>query len=398
MGETMTACPTCHAPVGDSELFCEACGAGLTPTVVAVEPQPTETITKDPALPVDLGGTAPICKSCGGKVSSDGYCDTCGARAPRLRDHFSEHPATWVAAVSDRGIRHTRNEDAMALEADAEPGSRAVLVVCDGVSNSIDSDVASLAAARAARAVLASSRSRGMGTETSLVAAVIARLEAATNAASDAVLEVSRRAKSVATVGSPSASSPILGSATENDPTGDRTPGGATPGGATPGSAPVGNPASCTFVAAVVEQDLVVVGSVGDSRAYWLPDSGSATTLTVDDSFAQEQIALGVPRLEAETGPQSHAITRWLGDDAPDHTPTTASMMIKEPGWLLVCSDGLWNYCSPSDEMAALVERTVGVSPEFVEPLALAGALVDWAIGQGGQDNITVALARMHPS
>jgi serine/threonine protein phosphatase PrpC len=392
MGETMTACPTCHAPVGDSELFCEACGAGLTPTVVAVDPQPTEAIAKDPALPVDLGGTAPICKSCGGKVSGDGYCDTCGARAPRLRDHFSEHPATWVAAVSDRGIRHTRNEDAMALEADAEPGSRAVLVVCDGVSNSIDSDVASLAAARAARAVLASSRSRGMGTETSLVAAVIARLEAATNAASDAVLEVSRRANNVATVGSPSASSPILGSAAENDPT-----GGAAPGGA-PGGAPVGNPASCTFVAAVVEQDLVVVGSVGDSRAYWLPDSGSATTLTVDDSFAQEQIALGVPRLEAETGPQSHAITRWLGDDAPDHTPTTASMTIKEPGWLLVCSDGLWNYCSPADEMAALVERTVGVSPGFVEPLALAGALVDWAIGQGGQDNITVALARMHPS
>jgi serine/threonine protein phosphatase PrpC len=388
MDETMTACPTCHAPVGDSELFCEACGAGLTPSVAAVEPQPTEAIAKNPALPVDLGGTAPICKSCGGTVSSDGYCDTCGARAPRLRDHFSEHPATWVAAVSDRGIRHTRNEDAMALEADAEPGSRAVLVVCDGVSNSIDSDVASLAAARAARVVLASSRSRGMGTETSLVAAVIARLEAATNAASDAVVEVSRRVKSVATVGSPSAGSPIPGTARENDPTGGVTPGGAT----------FGNPASCTFVAAVVEQNLVVVGSVGDSRAYWLPDSGSATTLTVDDSFAQEQIESGVPRLEAETGPQSHAITRWLGDDAPDHTPTTASMTINEPGWLLVCSDGLWNYCSPAEDMAALVERTAGASPGFVEPLALAGALVDWALGQGGQDNITVALARMHPS
>ena len=62
MGETMTACPTCHAPVGDTELFCEACGAGLTPTVVAVEPHPTEGIAKDPALPVDLGGTASNCR------------------------------------------------------------------------------------------------------------------------------------------------------------------------------------------------------------------------------------------------------------------------------------------------------------------------------------------------
>ena len=389
MGKTMTACPTCHAAVGDSELFCEACGAMLTPTVDAVDPQPTEASANEPVMPVDLGGTASICKVCGGSVSSDGYCDTCGARAPRLRDHFSEQPAPWVAAVSDRGTRHTRNEDAMALAADADPGSRAVLVVCDGVSNSIDSDVASLAAARAARAILASSRSRGMGTDTSLVAAVIARIEAATNAASDAVLEVSKAAKNVApggstTAGSTTAGSPTLGSATAQGPT--------------PGIATVGNPASCTFVAAVVEQNLVVVGSVGDSRAYWLPDSGSARALTVDDSFAQEQIASGVPRKEAETGPQSHAITRWLGDDAPDHTPTTASMTITEPGWLMVCSDGLWNYCSPADDLSALVMRTASTSPAAAEPLALAGALVDWAIGQGGQDNITVALARLHPS
>ena len=390
----MTACPTCHAAVGDSELFCEACGAMLTPTVDAVDPQPTEASAKDPVMPVDLGGTASICKFCGGSVSSDGYCDTCGARAPRLRDHFSEQPAPWVAAVSDRGTRHTRNEDAMALAADADPGSRAVLVVCDGVSNSIDSDVASLAAARAARAILASSRSRGMGTDTSLVAAVIARIEAATNAASDAVLEVSKAAKSVAPGGSTTADSTTAGSTTAGSP----TLGSATAQGPTPGIATVGNPASCTFVAAVVEQNLVVVGSVGDSRAYWLPDSGSARALTVDDSFAQEQIASGVPRKEAETGPQSHAITRWLGDDAPDHTPTTASMTITEPGWLMVCSDGLWNYCSPADDLSALVMRTASTSPAAAEPLALAGALVDWAIGQGGQDNITVALARLHPS
>ncbi|MEP7036537.1 MAG: PP2C family serine/threonine-protein phosphatase [Actinomycetota bacterium] len=160
----------------------------------------------------------------------------------------------------------------------------------------------------------------------------------------------------------------------------------------------MGNPASCTFVAAVVEQSLVVVGSVGDSRAYWFPDSGLATALTVDDSFAQEQIASGVPRLEAETGPQSHAITRWLGVDAPDHTPTTASMKITEPGWLMVCSDGLWNYCSAASDLAELVRRTASPSSADAEPLALASALVDWANAQGGQDNITVALARLHPS
>jgi serine/threonine protein phosphatase PrpC len=260
-------------------------------------------------------------------------------------------------------LRHTRNEDAVALAADAGPGSRAVLVVCDGVSSSLDSDLASLAAARAARDVLASSRSRGMGTGHSLVAAVVARVEAATDAASEAVLEVTSKASDVVAVGSPS----------------------------------VPNPASCTFVAAVLEQDLLVVGSVGDSRAYWLPDAGDAAALTLDDSYAQEQIASGVPRAEAEAGPQSHAITRWLGADAPGHRPTTAAMTLAEPGWLLVCSDGLWNYCSAAQDLAALVRQTSSTSPAAAKPLALAGALVDWANAKGGKDNITVALARIHP-
>jgi serine/threonine protein phosphatase PrpC len=367
MDHAVMECPSCHEKVGASELFCEACGAELSTSVAPVQPQvvnePARTLlVNDPAgmpVPDDLGGTATTCQSCGGKVASDGYCDTCGALAPKRRDHFSEQPAAWVAAVCDRGIRHTRNEDAVALAAEAEPGSRAVLVVCDGVSNSIDSDVASLAAARAARDVLATSHSRGMGTASSFLAAVRARLEAATDAASEAVHEASLAAKDTATVG---------------------------------------NPASCTFVAAVVEQDLLVVGSVGDSRAYWLPDAGTAAALTVDDSFSQEQIASGVPRAEAESGPQSHAITRWLGVDAPDHTPRTATMTLTEPGWLMLCSDGLWNYCSAAEELAALVRKTSDTSPTANDPLLLAGALVDWANAQGGQDNITVALARVQPS
>ena len=100
----------------------------------------------------DNEDTIPVtrpCPSCGGPVGADGYCQTCGMKAPSERDHYTEQPAPWVAACCDRGIRHHRNEDATAIAADPEPGSRAVLVVCDGVSTSIDSDVASLAGAQA---------------------------------------------------------------------------------------------------------------------------------------------------------------------------------------------------------------------------------------------------------
>jgi hypothetical protein len=84
------------------------------------------------------------CLECGGVVGEDGYCTKCGTKAPSPRDHFEESPADWVAGVCDRGLRHVRNEDAMALLAD---GERAVLVVCDGVSNTDQSEVGSLAAA-----------------------------------------------------------------------------------------------------------------------------------------------------------------------------------------------------------------------------------------------------------
>src|SRR4029079_3181383 len=73
-------------------------------------------------------------------------------RAANERDHTTEQLSADVAAVCDRGRVHTRNEDAFAL---ASSDGRVVLVVCDGVTSATDSDIASLAAARAARDLLA---------------------------------------------------------------------------------------------------------------------------------------------------------------------------------------------------------------------------------------------------
>jgi serine/threonine protein phosphatase PrpC len=342
---TQTACPTCGGPVSEADRYCEACGAELKPGTPITAALDTDT---EPTVEISTSPVGP-CQSCGGVIGAEGYCETCGTKAARPRDHFSEQPAPWVAGVCDRGIRHSRNEDAMAIAADATPGSRALLVVCDGVSSSLDSDVASLAAARAARDVLEAGHAQGIGTESSKTGAIAARLKAAADAANDAVLENT----------SPDSS----------------------------------NPASCTFVATVLEDGMLVAGVVGDSRAYWLPDDTEAVALTVDDSWAAELIATGVSRAEAESGPHAHAITRWLGKDAPDHTPRTTTLRVAGPGWLLVCSDGLWNYCSEAAPLADLVRQTAAANGG--EPLATASALVDWANAQGGQDNITVALARL---
>jgi serine/threonine protein phosphatase PrpC len=342
VADVALTCPTCSAPIGESDRFCEACGAELAPAAAA-PPQ---------GAPVAAAPVARACHECGGEVAADGYCTQCGAEAVSERDHFVETPAAWVAGVCDRGIRHFRNEDAMALHAGAEQGSHAVLVVCDGVSSSTDSDVASLAAARAARDVLAVSRPQALGTAATRRTATARAMEVAVDAANDAVIRNT--------------------------------------------TAGPGNPASCTFVAAVLQESELVVGWVGDSRAYWLPDAGAGQLLSIDDSFAAEQIAAGVPRKDAENGPQAHAITRWLGIDAPDHTPRTASLDLSEPGWVMVCSDGLWNYCSEGDAMSALLRDTA--SATGWAPLDLADGLVDWANAQGGKDNITVTLARVGPA
>ncbi|MCU1374795.1 MAG: hypothetical protein JWO68_2081, partial [Actinomycetia bacterium] len=141
---------------------------------------------------------------------------------------------------------------------------------------------------------------------------------------------------------------------------------------------------------------VIVAGWVGDSRAYWLPDAGTATQLTTDHSWASGQIALGVPREVAEAAPEAHAITRWLGADAPDPVPELTSSTIDGPGWLLVCSDGLWNYCSTAGALRDLIAGIVAEHGD--EPATVAGRLVTFANDQGGMDNVTAALARLTPT
>ena len=58
----------------------------------------TEPMAAGPALACPQCGAAvnadqAFCENCGGVVGADGYCETCGMKAPRERDHYTEHPA-----------------------------------------------------------------------------------------------------------------------------------------------------------------------------------------------------------------------------------------------------------------------------------------------------------------
>ena len=351
-------CPTCGESLADGANFCEACGSQVSPGAAAaaaaapgpvagteeVSPISTPTRRGHDELPPPEPA-ARVCAECGGAVDSDDYCTVCGAKAPSERDHFEETPASWVAGVCDRGVTHSRNEDAMALFATPEQGSRAVLVVCDGVTNSDDSHIASLAAARAARDVLRAPTPRGLGTPESIEAAAVKVLVQAAESAQTAVIA-------------------------NSDPSSTR-------------------PASCTLAIGTVDGSTVRFAVIGDSRAYWLPDAGEGRQLLADDSMAQALIDGGMAREQAEVAPQAHAITKWLGADAPDVVPRTGSMTVDADGWLLVCSDGLWNYASEPAALRAEVDKAA-----TTDPLALATHLVAFATAAGGHDNITAAVAR----
>ncbi|MVA76151.1 serine/threonine protein phosphatase [Auraticoccus sp. F435] len=342
-------CPHCGAAVAAHDSFCETCGGQLVPT----EQVPAGTGGE---APIDLSRSSrqsgpvdgPGCPTCGGALDADGSCPRCGADGTPARDHFELSPSSWVGGVCDRGRRHHRNEDAMALHSDPEPGRRAVLVVCDGVSTAPDSDRASLVAATTARDLLSRHRPSGMGTPESRTAALASGLVEAGRAADEAV-------------------------------------GAIRAEGSSDGP-------SCTFAAAVVEGDLCVYGLIGDSRVYWLPDDGPPRQLGEDDSVAAMRVAAGVDRDTAESSPGAHAITRWLGPDSPDTRAQTGAVPLDRPGWVLVCSDGLWNYASDPQQLQQLVRAQVGAGA--TGPTQLAAALVAWANEQGGRDNITVALAR----
>ncbi|MEU3343691.1 protein phosphatase 2C domain-containing protein [Streptomyces sp. NPDC006700] len=301
--------------------------------------------TDDAATP---GGGTAVCVACrAGRVDSDGYCENCGHAQPRERDHMEQESGP-IAAVSDRGLRHHRNEDAFALGRAALPdGSPALAaVVCDGVSSATRPDEASLAASRAASESLLAALPRGTHPQQAMHDAIVAAAQAVDALAGEPAPEGGH-------------------SAHQNAP-------------------------ACTFVGAVVTPGLLVVGWVGDSRAYWVPvDRGAPPArLTEDDSWAAQMVSAGLmSEAEAYADERAHAITGWLGADAYELEPHTASFKPDRPGVVVVCTDGLWNYAETAREMAEAVPLDAAV-----RPLHSARVLVGHALDGGGHDNVTVAV------
>jgi protein phosphatase len=141
-----------------------------------------------------------------------------------------------------------------------------------------------------------------------------------------------------------------------------------------------------TITAALLDRDTIVVGHVGDSRAYLLRE-GTLEQLTEDHSLVADLLRSGqLTPEEAETHPQRSVITRALGTD-PDVDVDTFTIQAAAGDLLLLCSDGLTTMLG-DDEIAAAVQEQGKLK-------ASAKALVRAANRRGGEDNITVVLVRL---
>jgi PPM family protein phosphatase len=324
-------CPQCDTVGASVDRFCESCGAALSTTRQVAIPRQGQTVEGP-------------CSDCGNATFVDEYCASCGHR--RAEPDRDEADLGGIVMITDRGIEHARNEDAaaagMVVDSDTAHPYAVAVVVCDGVSTSGDPQAAAVAASKAG------------------VDAMLAALSAAGAGRTVVLAGLADAAKAAAAAGK----------------------------GAERSVAP-----SCTYTGAALVPTAegtvqITVGNVGDSRAYWIPEPPAPPEqLTVDDSLAQELILAGASADSEAVQRGAHTLTRWLGADAdpkPWSDTSVRTITAEGPGWVLLCSDGLWNYLPGAEDIARFCTGA--------EAPAAARALVEHALQAGGQDNITVAV------
>jgi len=138
-----------------------------------------------------------------------------------------------------------------------------------------------------------------------------------------------------------------------------------------------------TLTSALIADGTVILGHVGDSRAYLLHE-GTLRQLTDDHSWVGEMVRRGeLTAAQAAVHPHRSVITRALGTDG--EAPPDLLEVGLEPGdRLLLCTDGLSGMVSDGKIEEVLRQ------PD--DPQAAADALVQAALEGGGEDNITVVV------
>ncbi|MBD1371381.1 Stp1/IreP family PP2C-type Ser/Thr phosphatase [Hazenella sp. IB182357] len=141
-----------------------------------------------------------------------------------------------------------------------------------------------------------------------------------------------------------------------------------------------------TAVAAIVDTEDIVLGHVGDSRAYLL-HNGGLYQLTEDHSYVNLLKKHGqITEEEAKNHPQRNMIVRAVGSSEEVevdlvHTPW------KDEDILLLCTDGLTTMVEDREIGIILSSTTLNMEEK-------ADHLIQLALDAGGTDNISLILLK----
>jgi PPM family protein phosphatase len=141
-----------------------------------------------------------------------------------------------------------------------------------------------------------------------------------------------------------------------------------------------------TFTGAAIRGDNLDLVQVGDSRGYVIRKD-HIRLATKDQSLVQQLVDVGqISESEAETHMFRNVILQALGAQS-DVTPVTGRIRLRQGDVLLLCSDGLSGKLR-ADDIQQIVVGSQGDLAKACEKL------IDEANNRGGEDNITVVLAR----
>jgi serine/threonine protein phosphatase PrpC len=142
-----------------------------------------------------------------------------------------------------------------------------------------------------------------------------------------------------------------------------------------------------TITVGLIFGDQINIGHVGDTRLYFLYPDGRIELKTSDHSLVKRLVDLGqITEQEAKNHPNKNVLYRALGQSEP-FRPDLLSLTIPKPGYILICSDGLWGSVSDEDLFR--------FAKNSETPSLACSRMVDAANKAGGPDNISAILIKV---
>ncbi len=133
------------------------------------------------------------------------------------------------------------------------------------------------------------------------------------------------------------------------------------------------------------DRDRVLLGHVGDSRAYRLRD-GKIAQISLDHSMVGEMVRNGLLTPEqAARHPYRNVITRALGASADVEVDVTV-LDRKAADQYLICSDGLSEYVTIEQMEEILTHMPMEQAADL---------MLNMALQSGGRDNISLVIAEV---